>query len=523
MTRLTSHVTGGGATEPCTAPAANPFPPPLSVPPSPFGGKLPSHGGPMHTYYPRSFLKLIAIGFVLVALPLAIALASATFSIGRLANHSEHAVNQAARIARDSRVLVEEITAMERSIRQYAILGDETLLESYHASRGKFQATAQELHALLHDPARQQEVAALLAGEEALNRSIIAHPESQGLPEQFAALAAQAREVLTQANDQIDREVETLQDMASRTRRLLALQLLALVPVAAMLIAGFTFLIVKPIRHLDGEIRRLGQGKLEEAVTVDGPEDLRYLGERLDWMRSRLLELEQQKSRFLRHISHELKTPLTALREGAELLSEGVAGELTPTQVEVTGILRNNTLRLQKLIEDLLDYNTLQGGTVSLALSSVKLDDLAREAGENQGLALQAKNLRLDLAGPAIEIEADGAKLRTVVDNLLSNAIKFSPPGETIRITLSRDAEHALLEVADRGPGIAPQDRERLFEPFYQGQRQPASHVKGSGLGLSIVKELVHAHHGSIELAEPDAAGARFRLRLPLVQPRETT
>lgn len=475
----------------------------------------------MYSYYPRSFLKLIAIGFVLVALPLVIALASATYSIGRLANHSEHAVNQAARIARDSRVLVEEITTMERSIRQYAILGDEALLESYHASRNKFQATAQELRSLLHDPTRQEEVAALLAGEMALNRSIVAHPESQGLPEQFAALAAQARKVFAQANDQIDREVETLQDMASRTRRLLALQLLALVPVAAMLIAGFTFLIVKPIRHLDSEIRRLGQGKLDEAVTVDGPEDLRYLGERLDWMRSRLLELEQQKSRFLRHISHELKTPLTALREGAELLSEGVAGELTPTQMEVTGILRNNTLRLQKLIEDLLDYNTLQGGAVSLVLSPVKLNDLVREVGENQGLALQAKNLRLDLTGPAIEIEADGAKLRTVVDNLLSNAIKFSPPGETIRITLSRELDRALLEIADKGPGVAPQDRERLFEPFYQGLRQPASHVKGSGLGLSIVKELIHAHHGSIELIEPDATGTRFRLSLPLVLPRE--
>lgn len=480
----------------------------------------------MHTYYPRSFLKLIAIGFLLVALPLIIALVSATLSIEQLADHSERAVYQAARVARDSRELVEELTIMERSIRQYAVLGDDALLDDYQAAREKFHAAARELQSLSLAPEHRLEVTTLLKDEAAVHAAVVADGGEKALntaAERFPPLAGQARGVLSRATALIDREVDTLREMTTRSRRLMAMQLLALAPVALLLIAGFTFLIVKPIRRLDAEIRRLGQGKLDEPVEVDGPEDLRLLGERLNWMRGRLLELEEQKSRFLRHISHELKTPLTTLREGAELLCEGITGPLTPGQQEVAEILRHNALRLQRLIEDLLDYNALRGGGRPLSLGPAKLDQLIREVAEHQHLALQAKSLHLELDCPETEIEGDGAKLRTVVDNLLSNAIKFSPAGESIKISLQRQEGQALLDVADAGPGIALQDRERIFDPFYQGQRQPQSHVKGTGLGLSIVKELVISHHGSIEILDDQDRGARFRIALPLMQPKEAS
>lgn len=478
----------------------------------------------MHAYYPRSFLKLIAIGFALVTLPLVIALVSATLSIGQLADHSERAVYQAARVARDSRELVEELTVMERSIRQYAVLKDEALLESYRSAREKFQTAGRELQSLSQDPQRRSDVAALLKDEAAVHAAIAADGSETALAttaERFPDLAERARKVLSQATNLIDREVDTLRDLAGRSRRLMAMQLLALLPVALLLIAGFTFLIVRPIRRLDAEIRRLGQGQLDEPVSVDGPEDLRLLAERLDWMRGRLVDLEEQKSRFLRHISHELKTPLTTLREGAELLCEGITGPLTPGQLEVAEILRHNALRLQKLIEDLLDYNALRGGGIPLSLGAAKLDRLIREAAEHQHLALQAKSLRLELVCPETEIEGDAAKLRTVVDNLLSNAIKFSPSGESIKISLRRLGGNILLDVTDAGPGIALQDRERIFDPFYQGQRQPHSHVKGTGLGLSIVKELVTAHHGNIEIVDSQDPGTCFRIVLPLTQPKE--
>src|SRR5687768_3858820 len=169
-------------------------------------------------------------------------------------------------------------------------------------------------------------------------------------------------------------------------------QLLALFPVVIFLVVGFTILIARPIRQIDAAIRRLGGADFSIPVQVGGPEDLQQLGERLDWMRSRLADLEQQKNRFLRHMSHELKTPLTALREGAELLSEEIVGKLAPEQREIAEILRHNSIELQKLIEDLLSYGASQAHKPAVDVARVELRRVANRVIDDQKLALRAKD-----------------------------------------------------------------------------------------------------------------------------------
>src|SRR4029079_19500091 len=159
---------------------------------------------------------------------------------------------------------------------------------------------------------------------------------------------------------------------------------LALFPVVIFLVIGFTILIARPIRQIDEAIRRLGQADFAVPVRVGGPEDLQHLGQQLDWMRQRLADLEQQKNRFLRHMSHELKTPLTALREGAELLSEEVVGKLTPEQREIAEILRNNSIELQKLIEDLLSSGQSQSRKVTVDLEPVDIRQVIERASADQ-------------------------------------------------------------------------------------------------------------------------------------------
>ena len=134
-------------------------------------------------------------------------------------------------------------------------------------------------------------------------------------------------------------------------------------------------LIARPIRQLDQAIRQMGTADFTHAIEVNGPQDLRYLGQRLEWLRARLHELEEQQNRFLRHVSHELKTPLTAVREGAELLRDGVGGKLSPEQREIVRIVRENTLSLQKLIEDLLTYHQTRAMEPQ-ALGPVALPDV---------------------------------------------------------------------------------------------------------------------------------------------------
>jgi two-component system sensor histidine kinase GlrK len=280
-----------------------------------------------------------------------------------------------------------------------------------------------------------------------------------------------------------------------------------------LLIAWFTYLISKPISQVSAGIQGLGQGQFARPIEIQGPGDLVRLGEQLDWLRQRLVTLEAQKTRFLQHISHELKTPLTALREGSDLLSSGVVGNLNAEQREIARILQHNSIELRKLIEGLLNYSAVHAQTSYLDAKIVPLNDLVRRVIEDRKLAIVSKGIRIELATDNVAAYCDEDKIRVVLDNLLSNAIKFSPDRGLISFRLYKDAGDAVFEVSDEGPGIPAHEREKVFEAFYKGVDPPVAAVKGSGLGLSIVKEYVLLHRGRIEILE--GPGAHFRIRLP--------
>jgi two-component system sensor histidine kinase GlrK len=289
--------------------------------------------------------------------------------------------------------------------------------------------------------------------------------------------------------------------------------------VALTIALALTRYIARPIAEIDGAIRQLGGADFSRSIAVRGPEDLRYLGRRLDWLRRRLDEFETQKNRFLRHVSHELKTPLTALREGAELLHDEVAGSLTPMQKQVVGIMRDNSVKLQRLIEELLDYQRALHAAASLEVKTVLLDELVSDAARAHQLAAASKGLRLVLDAPAATLDADPEKLRSIVDNLISNAVKFTPPGGTISVKARVLGGEAVIEVLDSGPGVPPEERESIFNLFFRGRTRVESntaggHVKSSGLGLAIARELVEAHGGQIAVVA-EGTGGHFRVTLP--------
>ena len=318
----------------------------------------------MRLYYPRSFLKLLFVGFALVALPLMFALINNAISIDALANLSQKAVYQAVQATQSSRKLAELIPQMERVAHQMLILGERSLLDTYSVHRKQLLATAQEFASLPFDSGQRTALREIVEQEASIYQMLsnpASRPEDlQQAVKSFVGLGERALYINRRSNELIDREVENMRATARQAQRITLWQLLALFPVVIFLVIGFTILIARPIRQIDAAIRRLGEADFSAAVEVGGPEDLQQLGERLDWMRQRLADLEQQKNRFLRHMSHELKTPLTALREGAELLSEEVVGKLTPEQREIAEIVRHNSIELQKLIEDLLSYGASQ-------------------------------------------------------------------------------------------------------------------------------------------------------------------
>ena len=473
---------------------------------------------------PKSFLKLILLGFSLVGLPLIVALINSAVSIDRLADQSRKAVYQAAQITLASHALTNEINLMERSVRQTLILGDESLLEGYFQAHTKFGKTVTNLFQLSSRTEQRQMLEQLQSLEVAVFKKVSTaskYPNKlRGLVQSFAPLLDSARSFSAVGYALIELEVDEMQNMAGHAHTVMVWELFALIPFAILLALGFSVLITRPIRQIDEAIRNMGQGELSKIVRVDGPQDLMYLGERLDWMRRRLLKLEEQKSKFIQHVSHELKTPLTSIREGADLLAEGVVGELTVKQQQIAKILRSNSIQLQKCIEDLLSYSALQTEKSALIKHQTNFSDILNAVLQDQNLAIMNKNLNIDLACTKLMIDCDEQKIRIIIDNLLSNAVKFSPLGGRIKIWTRKVNDSVQLDIMDIGSGIDKIDQDKVFEPFYQGRRMPESHVKGTGLGLSIAREYALAHGGNVDLMQQKAkAGAHFRLTLPMHDP----
>jgi two-component system sensor histidine kinase GlrK len=468
--------------------------------------------------YPRSFLGLLLTGFTLVMIPLVGALAYSAWNTERLAGLSRSAVFNASQAARASRSLIDRIAAIERVAQQIAVLNDPELAVDYARVHRSFKQLADEIAELPLDDSQAAALSRTVEQEQSLYDLLTEHPrpkiETQVVSTRMDGLIESAREVLAINNRIVDREVHRLRLKAEQVQRGLIVLVFFSTAVALTIALALTRYIARPISEIDGAIRQLGGADFSRPIAVRGPEDLRYLGRRLDWLRRRLDEFETQKNRFLRHVSHELKTPLTAIREGAELLHDKVAGPLAPTQAQVVAIMRDNSVKLQRLIEELLDFQRALHAAASLEVRLVELDELVHDAARPHELAAQAKGLRLTIEAQKATLEADPQKLRSIVDNLISNAVKFTPPGGSIAVRARALSGEAVIEVMDSGPGVAPEERESIFNLFFRGRTKSESSVKGSGLGLAIARELVEAHGGQIAVVG-GGSGGHFRVTLP--------
>jgi two-component system sensor histidine kinase GlrK len=398
------------------------------------------------------------------------------------------------------------------------VVNDAELAADFVRVHRSFKQVADELMLL---PLEEQQLAALkktLEQEQGLYDGLSAQPwrrgDARAVRRQTAELAENAQEVLQISYLVADREVLRLSHNAEAVQRQLILLVIFSTAVVLSISLALTRYISRPIAELDAAIRQLGGADFSRRITVRGPEDLQSLGERLDWLRRRLAELEAEKNRFLRHLSHELKTPLTALREGAELLNDQVGGPLAPPQRQVVTIMRDNSVKLQRLIEDLLDYQRALHAAASLAPKPVSLDGVVRDAVRPHELVMQSKAQSLTLELEKLTVEADAEKLFSIVDNLVGNAVKFTPRGGSITVAARGHAADAVIDVIDSGPGVPAEEREAIFDSFFRGRAKASGRIEGTGLGLAIAREFAEAHGGHIDVIAR-SSGAHFRVSFP--------
>lgn len=256
------------------------------------------------------------------------------------------------------------------------------------------------------------------------------------------------------------------------------------------------------------------QGEVKAVVAMAWDNTARAEAERT------LKQLAHAQSDFISTVSHELRTPLTSLRGALSLLASGPIALPEPAQPLIDIALRNSE-RLLALINDLLDIQKIESGSLEMSLQEV---DVARVAADslvdNQAFAAQVGvTFRLVRAEPGLRVIADPNRLLQLMANLLSNAAKFSPPQGTVEVAVERHAGSARISVRDHGPGIPEEFRPRIFDRFAQADSSPSRHKGGTGLGLSISKALVEKMNGRIgfvTVTEGPCKGTTFHVDLPL-------
>ena len=471
------------------------------------------------SFKPATILQLTLLGFILVAVPLTLGLINTQLQVDHLATRMQKAVLTSAQAVESGRLIATQALNMERSALQYLVLKDMNIRNRYEEQRKSFVREIRRLLDLPLDEALSTRLQKLQEHEARLHQRLQQDNEASDSGkeqldenEQLSMLAAPIPFDVTAL---ITAESRRVNEQISAVRRLLLWQAAALIPLALLIAVVFSLLVSRPLRHLGGAIRQLGAGEFNAPIQVRGPQDIRELGEQLDWLRQQLAALNEQKMQFLHHVSHELKTPLTTIREGAGLLQDGITGELTAEQQEVVQILHDNSLQLQSQVERLLDFNLALSQEHPPEQKRVELSALVEAAVDNRQLALQSRHIKVHMQLVPVSVTGDARQLRSVIDNLLSNAIKFSPAGGEIHIRMQRKNQQLQLDVIDEGAGIPKEDRPHLFEPFFRGKLPASSPVRGTGLGLSLVKRYLHLHGGTITLVD-SVKGAWFRVTLPL-------
>jgi two-component system OmpR family sensor kinase len=296
--------------------------------------------------------------------------------------------------------------------------------------------------------------------------------------------------------------------------RLLLIELLVTAAVLGALAALSLWIVrlgLRPLREIEATASAITAGDLSHRVDIDDERtEVGRVGLAINDMLGRIEASDSRLRRFVADASHELRTPLAAVRAYAELFSRGAASRPEDLARSMSGITREAE-RMSVLVEDLLLLARLDEGR-PLERDRVQLDVLVHEAVDAARALDPERPLELD-AKPVVVL-GDRDRLRQIVDNLLSNIRSHTASGSAARVVVAREGERAVIEVSDTGPGLTPDELDRIFERFYRADASRSRASGGVGLGLSIVAAVARAHGGTVS-ARSDAGGATFRIELP--------
>jgi len=475
-----------------------------------------------------SLKSLIVLGFVIAVIPLFLAVMYAAFgmretsALGRTINFQVFEQTKAIRL------VLQKTGDIERKARLFVLLSDPALRQpyeqqSYESTRASFKEALSVLLKLHVDNKIALLVNELSEKESLIYQQIIgaAGENNLKLPvdDAFQGLRESSHSLSREFENHVDHQFNELRRQSESLEQGLLIKGAVLLAVSFIFIAILLAVLSRSMRQLDTSIRRLGSGELDEPIDVAGPSDLRYLGTRLEWLRTHLLDLEVSKQQFMHNVAREIDLPLERIRGVAELLVYEADEEPDSTRQDIARRLCNNIDKLKTVSEELLRYSQINSIPELNRKQTVNIEVLLESVIEDFQPRLQAKSISLKKLVRPVEISGIQEQLRSIIEQLLSNAVKYSPANGEIRIMLRDSGTQMELEVEDEGPGIDPNERQHVFEPFFRGKTAEGDdNVEGPGLGLAIVKEYVTNHQGKVDIIDSrqDQQGARIRVQLPL-------
>lgn len=284
---------------------------------------------------------------------------------------------------------------------------------------------------------------------------------------------------------------------------------------AALLALRISQWIATPLQRMAGKATSAQAGNIEP-MPVEGPQEVRQLGNAINEMIRAVRDGQQSQRDFVANVSHEIKTPLTAIQGFSQAILDGTATSSEDVH-QAARVIHDEATRMNRLTLDLLSLARLEAGTADLRRETVNLVALLQSVVDR----FQPQSIQHDIQiqtkfGSLPTILGDEDRLAQVFDNLVDNAIKFSPAGGFVKVTAGIQDRSIVIHVLDDGPGVLPEERDRIFERFYQTDKsRRGGSARGVGLGLPIAQEIIRAHGGEIWIQGRAGQGADFVVKLP--------
>lgn len=471
----------------------------------------------------------IFLGFSLVIVILATVGVLGLRAVGRLVSVNREISSEALPALRLTSGVRDTLLTMARLEARLNVLRDPRYATLWRESAAHARADLAQLADLLHTASEATRLAAARAAFESYHAAALAEHTRLLAGRTEAAPAAPVDESLARRlGEQVETELEALQQatyarvlraqaevarLERRTWNGVIVALATAVVLALLATAVIALRITRSLRRLSAATAAVAAGSFREPIRVGGRDEVGVLARSFNAMADRLRQHDELKEEFFATLSHELRSPITSVREAAHLLADGIPGPLTSKQARLVDIVRRSTDRLLRLVNQILDASRLRAGVLPLERVPLDLDWLVDRAMEE--MRPQADEARVTLArervGTRFTVLGDEDRLVQVVVNLLANAVRFTPVGGRVTVRLVDAGSECEIQVEDTGVGIPNAELPYIFETY----RQAHPGKGGTGLGLAIVRGLVLAHGGRVTAESQEGKGSRFTVLLP--------